>query len=226
MKKFKKLLPNGATFFRIIISLIAPILFLTGFTIPAFITYVLAGLSDFLDGYLARKLDAHSEFGRKLDATSDKIFALSIVIPSLIIGNLLMVIPLILETIIASISLIAKRKNINIITKRVGKIKTCFLFTTLILGLITPLIPAFVYLLIPSLVITSKLQCETIKTYYNDYKHNKISNDIPPIEIIKQEVKNDQKQLSSIKQTQKIKNIANEVAHYCLPKVKTKKKSM
>ena len=35
----------------------------------------------YADGYFAKKFDAASEFGRKLDPITDKVFALSLLIP-------------------------------------------------------------------------------------------------------------------------------------------------
>ena len=39
----------------------------------AFVVFVIAGVSDWLDGFAARKLNAGSEFGRMLDPIADKV---------------------------------------------------------------------------------------------------------------------------------------------------------
>jgi len=69
-------LPNALTILRI---LLVPV-FVVAFVIPgdaarlvAFAVFVIAGVSDWLDGFAARKLKAGSDFGRMLDPIADKV---------------------------------------------------------------------------------------------------------------------------------------------------------
>jgi cardiolipin synthase len=69
-------LPNILTVFRIIL---VPV-FAVAFVLPgdtarliAFAVFCVAGISDALDGFAARKLNAGSDFGRMLDPIADKI---------------------------------------------------------------------------------------------------------------------------------------------------------
>ena len=69
-------LPNALTILRIVL---VPI-FAVAFVIPgdaarlvAFAVFALAGISDWLDGFAARKLKAGSDFGRMLDPIADKV---------------------------------------------------------------------------------------------------------------------------------------------------------
>lgn len=70
-------LPNILTVFRIaLVPVFALILWgdpSDTDRIAAFGIFCLAGISDWFDGFLARKLDAGSEFGRMLDPIADKI---------------------------------------------------------------------------------------------------------------------------------------------------------
>lgn len=65
-------LPNAISFFRI--ALIAPVvLFIgSGRYMEALILFVVAGLSDGLDGLLARRFDWHTRLGALLDPIADK----------------------------------------------------------------------------------------------------------------------------------------------------------
>ncbi len=60
--------------------------------------YVLAALSDFLDGYFARKLNQTSDFGKFLDPITDKIFICSLLLTFIAIDRLhgIWVIPVLL----------------------------------------------------------------------------------------------------------------------------------
>jgi len=69
-------IPNTLTVLRI---LLVPV-FAIAFVIPgeaarltAFVVFCIAGLSDALDGFAARRLNAGSDFGRMLDPIADKI---------------------------------------------------------------------------------------------------------------------------------------------------------
>jgi cardiolipin synthase (CMP-forming) len=69
-------LPNALTIMRI---LLVPV-FAVAFVIPgpgarviAVLVFALAGISDWLDGFAARKLNAGSDFGRMLDPIADKV---------------------------------------------------------------------------------------------------------------------------------------------------------
>ena len=69
-------LPNILTLLRIIaIPLICALLLMQGETVRllAFSLFILAAVTDYLDGYLARKLDLISPLGRMLDPIADKL---------------------------------------------------------------------------------------------------------------------------------------------------------
>lgn len=69
-------IPNALTIFRIIaIPLIVFVFFLpAGWARPASgCLFILAGITDWLDGYLARRLDQTSKFGAFLDPVADKL---------------------------------------------------------------------------------------------------------------------------------------------------------
>jgi cardiolipin synthase len=69
-------IPNTITVLRILLVPVFAIAFVLpgdGWRLTAFVVFTIAGLSDFLDGLAARKLNQGSEFGRMLDPIADKI---------------------------------------------------------------------------------------------------------------------------------------------------------
>ncbi len=64
-----KRLPNIITASRILLSL--ALLFCPPLSVPFYAVYLAAGISDMLDGFLARKLDAATPLGAKLDTVAD-----------------------------------------------------------------------------------------------------------------------------------------------------------
>ena len=67
--KVNRNLANYITFGRMILSLV--LLLLDARFIPFYVIYVLCGLSDMLDGYVARKFKIATDFGGKLDSIAD-----------------------------------------------------------------------------------------------------------------------------------------------------------
>lgn len=69
-------IPNILTGFRIFLIPIFVLFYFLPFDWASFtaaIIFLLAGVTDYLDGYLARKLDQHTAFGAFLDPVADKI---------------------------------------------------------------------------------------------------------------------------------------------------------
>ena len=71
-------LANGITLFRILCSLM--LLFFMPLSLPFYALYTAAGLSDILDGRIARKTNTATKFGAKLDTFADIVFAAVVLI--------------------------------------------------------------------------------------------------------------------------------------------------
>lgn len=70
--KFVKQIPNMITILRLIAAI--TLIFLEPVTIPFFVVYLIGGITDALDGFLARKLNAESKLGNVLDSIGDLTF--------------------------------------------------------------------------------------------------------------------------------------------------------
>ena len=69
-----KRIPNLLSTSRIALCL--PLLLVDAMTMPFWTLYVIAGLTDMLDGFLARRWDVESKFGARLDSLADFVFVL------------------------------------------------------------------------------------------------------------------------------------------------------
>jgi cardiolipin synthase (CMP-forming) len=73
-------IPNAITLGRVMSVPVLFFLLLSERSVAAFIVFVLAGLSDAVDGYLAKRFDWRSELGAYLDPLADKLLIVSIFI--------------------------------------------------------------------------------------------------------------------------------------------------
>jgi len=73
-----KNLPNAITISRILLSVL--LLFSKPFSLMFFIVYTTCGISDMVDGYIARKTNTISKFGMKLDSTADIVFTAAVLV--------------------------------------------------------------------------------------------------------------------------------------------------
>ena len=96
----------------------------------ALFLFLFAALTDWLDGWLARKFGQVSEFGKFMDALADKVLTMGMFVSLLALGALekwtLFLILLILsrEFLITGLRLVAAAKGKTLAAEKIGKIKT------------------------------------------------------------------------------------------------------
>lgn len=129
-------LPNICTLSRIpMMFVIVALLYVewTGAATLAFVVFVLAGVTDFLDGHLARKFGQVSNFGILMDAVADKVLMLGTMIALVDRDRIplpdplpVFLVLLILgrEFLITGIRLVAATKGVVVSADRGGKQKT------------------------------------------------------------------------------------------------------
>ena len=168
INELKKYVPNALTIIRIILTPIIIIFGVLKYTKVVIVLITLATLTDLLDGYLARKLKVTSLLGAKLDAVADKLFAISI-IACLVTTFKLLWIPLILEILLGLTNLYYHLKSKKTNSLMIGKIKTVFLFITIIIGIITSFYPKWYFLLRGMSYATINLQILSLIKYGIDH---------------------------------------------------------
>ncbi|AKI01107.1 phosphatidylglycerophosphate synthase [Hoeflea sp. IMCC20628] len=71
-------LPNYITIARFLMVPLIVLVMIDGHMLAAFLLFVLAGVSDGIDGFIARRFDQKSEFGAWLDPIADKFLLVSV----------------------------------------------------------------------------------------------------------------------------------------------------
>ena len=123
-------LPNKITITRILMVPIFIWVLISGMEnsrIIASFIFILASVTDFLDGYLARKYNLVSDFGKLMDPMADKILVASALIAMVQLGRISVwpvVIILAREFLITSFRSLAASKGLVISASIWGKIKT------------------------------------------------------------------------------------------------------
>lgn len=131
-------LPTILTFSRIILIpffiLITPKSPLLGITI-----FIIASVTDFLDGYLARKSGQITKFGIILDPIADKflvISALILLVDMVRLSAWVAIVIIVREFVVTALRVVALSKNIVISAETGGKLKTASQMAAIILLLL------------------------------------------------------------------------------------------
>ncbi len=123
-------LPNKLTIFRILIVPFFVWVLLADFkyaSIIAVTLFILASLTDLLDGYIARKYELVTDFGKFADPIADKILVISAcvcLVEKGIVPAWSVLIIIFREFIVSGLRMSAASKNIVIPADKVGKLKT------------------------------------------------------------------------------------------------------
>lgn len=102
--------------------------------IIAGVLFIIASLTDFLDGYVARKYDMVTDFGKMVDAISDKMLTNSLMIILAcngMIAPIIVVVFIVRDIIVDSIKMLIGNKGKAVAAIPIAKVKTA----TLMIGL-------------------------------------------------------------------------------------------
>lgn len=156
-------LPNKITITRIVLSVLVLIMmvfpfyelgidwptYLVGGKVEISLKYIICAIlfiigstTDFLDGYLARKNNQVTDFGKVMDAIADKILVNGILIVLAVDGFIPMAIPVIIitrDTFVDSIKMVAGQEGHAVGASILGKLKTICMMTGVSLMLLSNL---------------------------------------------------------------------------------------
>ncbi len=143
--------PNRITICRIVLSIVLLVLMIfplnrIGLNFPEIIVkegfiidskyiicgiiFLIASVTDFLDGYLARKYNLVTDLGKVMDAIADKLLVNGVLIVLATEGYISVIIPVVIvsrDIIVNSIKMVAGQKSGAVGASNTGKIKTVFM---------------------------------------------------------------------------------------------------
>lgn len=192
-------LANKLTIFRMIlvpIMVIIPFLGINSEILGIPLTYIIidmifiiASITDKLDGYIARSRNQVTTFGKFLDPIADKILVLAAMIMLVEFGKLPALIPVIVlarEFIVSGYRLIAVEKGGKVVAASVwGKLKTVTQMIAIILAFLD--VNAFGacfkgnltgFALILNAIVTIMMIIQTIATIFSGYEYLKEGKDL------------------------------------------------
>lgn len=141
-------LPNRITMVRIFLAVLVLILLMfpfssVGIDMPIYkvganvvislnyiisgVLFIVASVTDFIDGNIARKNNLVTDFGKVMDAIADKVLVNGVLIIFAYNGNIPLIIPVVIilrDTVVDSIKMIAGKKSGAVAASIAGKIKT------------------------------------------------------------------------------------------------------
>ena len=135
-----KHIPNILTIIRFLLIPIILIYIFTGNYILALIVFTISALTDIADGFIARKFNLVSNFGKLMDPLADKLTQIS-TLTSLVIKNIIPIWILIIviskEFIMICGASFLYGKDVVVYSKWYGKLSTVLLYIAIVFSLLT-----------------------------------------------------------------------------------------
>lgn len=123
-------LPNQLTILRIILTPVFLVLFLTGepwLIQMSSVVFIIAAITDWYDGWLARKFNYITEWGKFMDPLADKILTSTAFMAFVIVGVLplwMVLLIIIRDFVITLIRVFADYRKVSFTTTRTAQLKT------------------------------------------------------------------------------------------------------
>lgn len=129
-------LPNKLTLLRVIIVPVFVLCFLKSWYLAALILFVIASITDALDGHIARKHNLVTNFGKFLDPLADKVLVISALccfVDKEFMGCVPLIIIMAREFMVSGLRLVVANEGVVVPAGIWGKLKTAFTMVTIVL---------------------------------------------------------------------------------------------
>ena len=164
--------PNLLTTFRILLIGVFALLFSSGLYYWALVVYVIAVITDWLDGHIARKYNMITNVGKLLDPLADKC----LLITALLCGFLRGILPWYILAIVAAkeitmiaVGIILYKKNVVVYAKLLGKMATAAFNIGIVLMFFKTTYPWYLWIMYVALVLSL---CALVQYGVENVLHN------------------------------------------------------
>ncbi|MBE6576682.1 MAG: CDP-alcohol phosphatidyltransferase family protein [Ruminococcaceae bacterium] len=187
-----KNIPNILSIIRILLVFVfLYVFFIVDNIYVALLIFLIAGATDVVDGYLARRNNWITNLGKILDPFADKLMQCTVLV-SLCIKKIVpiwFVIPFFVKEIFTLIIglIVIKRRSVNVVSKWYGKLAVCLFYATIAVAIICkdtlaahPVITVFVFA--PAVIFALAALVAYVKHYSylkkEEIKQSKLINNI------------------------------------------------
>lgn len=134
-----KQIPNTLTIIRFLLIPLIIISLISGYYVAAFVLVILSGFTDIADGFIARKFDLVSNFGKLMDPLADKLTLVSILTTLVILKIIplwILIVVIIKEcTMVAGASFLYG-KDVVVYSRWYGKLATVLFYLAIIISIL------------------------------------------------------------------------------------------
>ncbi len=135
-----KNIPNVLSIIRLCLVGVFIALFFTDNVIPALIVFLIAGATDIIDGYLARRYNWITNLGKILDPVADKSMQITVLI-CLFIKEYIpwwFLVAFVVKEIatLAMGAIVIKRRSVTVVSKWYGKLTVCLFYATIAVSIL------------------------------------------------------------------------------------------
>ena len=170
-------LPNRLTLLRVIMVPFFIVFYIKSYFLISFVLFVLASLTDLLDGHIARKRNLISNFGKIMDPLADKILVYSAF--CLMVGNGLvpawmLIVILVREFAVSGMRTVAASEGIVVAADLSGKIKTVLQMIAVPMLILTGVILSDIWFTLSMAMLWASLIMTVYSGIQYIYKNRKV----------------------------------------------------
>ena len=144
-KKYIHFLPNALTALRIALTPICIYCLYSSDFILALILFLIASITDFFDGYFARKYNTISKIGIFLDPLADKILVIGLFLSFFYLGIIIdwIILSMIIfrDIFVTILRILIQSKGMTMLTSKIAKLKTAIQFIIIVILFIQEILP-------------------------------------------------------------------------------------